>query len=72
MRSHWAEVPFWPVCQAYGTSHNNGLNWEGLVGTFVAAPARLEEAGNALYAPQPHVPGLRGRTPSAQSIAVEA
>ena len=71
MRSYWAEVLFWPVCQACGTSHNTGLNGEGDRRHFVAAPAQAGEAGSALYAPQPHVPGLRGSTPSPSSIAVE-
>src|SRR5260370_21088456 len=68
MRSHWAEVPFLACLSAHGTSHNNGLKLGRLVGTLWPHPQGLEEAGNALYTRQPHVPGLRGRTPCPQAM----
>jgi hypothetical protein len=68
MRSSWAELPFWPVCQACGTSHNTGLNAEGSRRHLGAVPASWRKGGIALYAPQPHVPSFRERTPSPSSL----
>jgi len=71
MRSHCAEVPSWPVCQACGTLHNIGFIAEGGSSALFDRTAGWRMRASRSTAPQPHGPALRGRTPSPSSFQSE-